>query len=445
MRTVRTTFACSRIPGVLWFFPKCLLLNLMSSIASPEVLESEERKLPKGFSIAGVTFVLAALTWIGPFSIDAYLPSLPSISKTLNAPPAQVQQTVTAFLIFFALMSVWHGAFSDAYGRKKLTLISLVVFLTASLGCAFSPNVQLLMFFRALQGATAGTGLIVGRAVVRDLFEGAAAQRLMSQVATIFTIAPVMAPVVGGWLQVWTGWRSIFGFMALLTGFILFCTWRMLPETLPKEKRQRLNAAFLAKSYWKVLTMPAFLMACGSMAFTNAGFFIYILSAPVFLMKYLRLRETQFLWLFLPISIGMIIGAWISGRCAGKISGRQTIIVGYVVMGIGATGNVLYNLLLPPAVPWAIVPLLIYIIGMSTSMPSLTINTLDLFPKQRGLAASCQGFISLGANSIVSAFVAFTWGSTLTLAITEILMLAAGAIMITLYFRAMKDHPLENA
>jgi len=407
--------------------------------------EIRERKLPPGFTIAGVTFVLAALSWIGPFSIDTYLPSLPSISKDFGVATAQVQQTVTAFMLFFAIMSIWHGAISDAYGRRRLTLISVSVFVAASVGCALSVNVHLLMFFRALQGATAGAGMIVGRAIVRDLFEGPAAQRLMSHVATIFTIAPVMAPVIGGWLQVWFGWRSIFAFMAIVSGLILLSCFRALPETLPVEKRRRLQPLPLARSYWKVLTQPAFLLACGSMAFTSAGFFIYILGAPIFLMKHLHLRETQFLWLFLPNSVGMVIGAAISGRFAGRISGNQTIAAGYIVMAIAAVGNVLMNILLPPLLPWSIVPIFIYVVGMSIAAPSLTLLTLDLFPEQRGLAASCQGFISLGANSIVSAFVALIWGTPLSLALTELVMLSFALAAVLLYFRAMKNHPVEES
>jgi MFS transporter, DHA1 family, multidrug resistance protein len=413
----------------------------MSTAASTELSQQiKERKLPAGFSMAGVTFVLAALSWIGPFSIDTYLPSLPSISHDFGVPTAQVQQSVTAFMLFFALMSIWHGAISDAYGRRRLTLISLSLFVVASVGCALSVNVSFLMFFRAMQGATAGAGTIVGRAIVRDLFEGPAAQRLMSHVATIFTIAPVIAPVIGGWLQVAWGWRSIFAFMAIVSALVLASCLRWLPETLPVESRQKLEPLPLARSYWMVLTQPAFIMACGSMALTSAGFFIYILGAPIFLMKHLHLRETQFLWLFLPNSVGMVIGAWISGRFAGRISGNQTIILGYVVMAIAAVGNVLYCLICPPLLPWSIVPVFIYVIGMSISMPSLTLLTLDLFPSQRGLAASCQGFISLGANSVVSAFVALIWGTPLSLALTEITMLTAGVLTVSLYFKFMKKH-----
>jgi MFS transporter, DHA1 family, multidrug resistance protein len=407
----------------------------MSTVA---ISELKSRPVPAGIKIAGLTFVLAALSWLGPCSIDTYLPALPSISKSLNASAPQVQQTMTAFLFFFAVMSLWHGAISDAYGRRRLTLISLAVFGVASAGCALSNNVHVLLFFRALQGATAGAGMIVGRAVVRDVFEGPAAQRLMSHVATIFTIAPVMAPVLGGWLQVWFGWRSIFIFLVFLSAFLVASCYRYLPETLSQENRQRLETVFLAKSYWKVLTQPAFLAASASMAFTSAGFFIYILSAPVFLMKHLHLRETEFLWLFGPMSVAMIIGAWISGHFAGKISGNQTILLGYVVMAVAAVCNVALNRLLPPMLPWTMAPLVVYVMGMSIAMPSLSLLTLDLFPAQRGLAASCQGFISLGANSIVSAFVALVWATPLSLALTELVMLALGVATVLIYAKAMK-------
>ena len=400
--------------------------------------ENKERPLPEGFSIAGLTFVLAALSWVGPFSIDTYLPSIPSIAENLNAATADVQQTMTAFLFFFAVMSLWHGAISDAYGRRKPVLIALGFFLAASLGCAFSNSVTLLTVFRAIQGATAGAGMIIGRAVVRDLFEGAAAQRIMSRVATIFTIAPVMAPVIGGWFQVWFGWRSIFFFMAGMAAFLLVNCWLLLPETIPIKDRQRLNIAFLGRSYWKVMSALPFLAACLALSFINIGFFIYILGAPMFLTKYLGLKETQYIVLFLPMAIAMVIGAWISGRCAGRMSGMKTIGIGYIVMFVAATSNVVLNMAVPPALPWTLAPIIFYVLGMSTAAPSLTLLALDLFPSQRGLASSCQGFLSLGASSIMSAFISVFWGSTLSLAWTMLTILVGGTIMILLYRAKVK-------
>ena len=411
----------------------------MPEISSvPASAENKGNPLPKGFSIAGLTFALATLSWVGPFAIDTYLPSIPSIAENLNVSKAEVQQTMTAFLFFFAVMSLWHGAISDAYGRRKPVLIALGLFLAATLGCAFSNGVGILMVFRAIQGATAGAGMIIGRAVVRDLFEGAAAQRLMSYVATIFTIAPVMAPVIGGWFQVWFGWRSIFYFMSVMAVFLLVSCWRFLPETLPAEKRQRLNIAFLGKSYWKVMTTIPFLAACLSLSLVSGAFFIYILSAPMFLSQYLNLKETQYIVLFLPMSVAMVIGAWISGRCAGRMSGMKTIGIGYVIMFVTAVGNIVLNMLIPPALPWTLVPIISYVLGMSIASPSLTLLSLDMFPSQRGLASSCQGFLSLGASSILSAFIALFWGSTLSLAFTMLTILAVGTIMLLIYIITVK-------
>jgi DHA1 family bicyclomycin/chloramphenicol resistance-like MFS transporter len=409
----------------------------MSTVSISE-LNQQAQVRRDGLKFGSLAFILAALSMMGPFSIDTYLPSLPSISRSLGATAPQVQQTVTAFLMFFAFMSLWHGALSDAFGRRRLTILSLGVFSAASLGCALAGSVQTLLFFRALQGATAGTGMIIGRAVVRDLYEGAAAQKLMSHVATIFTIAPVVAPIVGGWLQVWFGWRAVFVFLILFSAVLMFSAWRALPETLPKSKRQRLEPAFLARSYFKVMTTPPFLLSSLSLGLCNAGFFIYIMSAPRFLMVHLGLRETDFLWLFGPIAIGMMMGAYISGRVAGRISGIRTVFLGYSIMAVAATGNVILNLLLPPTLPWTIVPLFFFVVGMTTAMPSLALKGMDLFPAQKGLAASCQGFIMLGSNSIVSALVPMIWGTTLSLAVTELAIMSVSLSLLYLYVRTMK-------
>ena len=202
---------------------------------------------------------------------------------------------------------------------------------------------------------------------------------------------------------------------------------------------------YLLRSYWRVLTSAPFLMACASMGFTSAGFFIYIMGAPQFLMKHLHLRETQFLWLFGPMAVAMVVGAWISGFCAGKLSANQTILMGYGVAAVAAAANLLLNTFMAPCVPWTILPLTIYVVGMSVAMPSLTLYTLDLFPAQRGLAASCQGFIALGANSLVSAMVPLIWGTTMSMAWTEMVMLILGAITLTVYFITIKKHPIPES
>lgn len=355
---------------------------------------------------------------LGPFSIDTYLPSFHEIADKLSATPIQVQQTLSAYLAAFALMTLWHGALADRFGRRRIILLALALFAIASAGCAFATRIEHLWFWRAMQGVTAGAGIVISRAIVRDLYDGAAAQRLMSRITMMFAIAPAIAPVIGGWLQTLFGWRSIFAFLVLSTAALWLACWKLLPETLPPDKRQSLQPAYLGRTYWKVMTSPPFLFACAALSLNFAGFFIYVLSAPVFLMQHLGIHETGFLWLFGPAMAGLMSGSWLSGRLAGKITPGQTIACGYLLMTGAVIANIGVNLALPPGLPWSVLPLIVYTLGMSLAMPSLTLLALDPFPAQRGLAASCQTFFQSGFNSLAAALLApALWGSTLTLSL----------------------------
>lgn len=377
----------------------------------------------------GIAILLAAMSAIGPFSIDAYLPSFPDIASSLHASPLEVQQTLSIYLLAFAVMTLWHGAIADRYGRRKVILAALALFAVASAGCALATSIEQLWFGRAMQGITAGAGIVLSRAIVRDLFDGAAAQRLMAHITMLFALAPAIAPVIGGWLQTWFGWRSVFAFLVLSTAALWFACWKLLPETLAPEKRQSLRPGYLASTYWRVLTSPAFLSACAALSLNFGGFFLYILSAPMFVMTHLGLPETGFLWLFGPAMGGLVSGSFISGRLAGHFSLGRTIGLGYAIMATAAGLNLALNLILPPGLPWSVLPLFVYTMGMSLAMPCLSIFALDNFPAQRGLAASCQTFFQSGFNSLVAALAApALWGSTLTLAQGMLGFLLSGAV-----------------
>ncbi len=383
----------------------------------------------------GIAALLASLSALGPFSIDTYLPAFPDIANTLGASQLDVQQTLSVYLLSFAVMTLWHGAISDRFGRRRVILWALALFGLASLGCVFASRIEHLWFWRAMQGISAGAGIVISRAIVRDLYDGAAAQRLMSQITMMFALAPAIAPLIGGWLQVLLGWRAIFAFLVLATLALFVACWYLLPETLPAEKRQSLRPAYLGRTYWQVLTSPPFLLACLALSMNFAGFFIYVLSAPVFLMQHLGLPETAFLWLFGPAMAGLMAGSWTSGRLAGKLSLNRSIALGYGIMSSAALGNLLLNLGATPALPWAVAPLFVYTFGMSLAMPCLTIFALDPFPAQRGLAASCQTFLQSGFNGLAAALIApLLWGSTRSLALgMGGLMLAGGLAALARY------------
>ncbi len=384
----------------------------------------------------GIAILLASLSALGPFSIDAYLPSFHEIAEKLHATQLEVQQTLSIYLLSFAVMTLWHGAIADRFGRRKVILVAVGLFAVASAGCMFATRIEHLWFWRAMQGITAGAGIVISRAIVRDLYDGAPAQRLMSQITMMFALAPAIAPVIGGWLQTLFGWRSVFAFLVVSTAALWLACWKLLPETLPLEKRQSLRPAYLGAAYLKVMTSPPFLFVCAAVSLNFAGFFIYVLSAPVFLMTHLGVPETGFLWLFGPAMAGMVVGAGLSGRLAGKISPSRTIFLGYLVMGSAAAFNLILNLTLPPGLPWSVMPIFVYTTGMSLAMPSLTLFALDPFPAQRGLAASCQTFFQSGFNSLSAALIVpALWGSTLTMAFGMAGLLLLGGLAALLHQR----------
>lgn len=384
---------------------------------------------PSSRSTRGLALLLACLSALGPFSIDTYLPSFPDIAQRLGATQLEVQQTLSAYLFSFAAMTLWHGAIADRFGRRRVILGALALFGIASLGCMLASGIGQLWFWRGIQGITAGAGIVISRAIVRDLYDGADAQRLMAQITMMFALAPAIAPVIGGWLQSAFGWRSVFAFLSLSTTVLLIACLYLLPETLPPEKRQSLRPSYLAATYRKVFSSPRFLFACAALALNFGGFFIYVLSSPVFLMRHLGLPETAFLWLFGPAMLGLMSGSWCSGRLAGRLSPGRTIAVGYLVMGCAASLNLALNLSLPPGLPWSVAPLFVYTLGMSLAMPNLTLFALDPFPAQRGLAASCQTFFQSGFNGVAAALIApALWGSTLHLALGMAALLAIGGL-----------------
>lgn len=389
-------------------------------------------------STRALTILLASLAALGPFSIDTYLPSFHEIGRNLGATAIQVQQTLSAYLLAFAVMTLWHGVLSDRFGRRRIILIALALFGIASAGCAFATSIEQLWIWRALQGITAGAGMVITRAIVRDLFDGPPAQRLIARITMMFALAPVIAPLIGGWLQTWFGWRSVFAFLVVMTTVLWIACWKYLPETLAPEKRQSLHPAYLGRSYLKVLTSPPFLLASGALSLNFSGFFVYVLSAPVFLMTHLGIPETGFLWLFAPAMGGLMLGSWLAGHRAGTHSPGTTVKLGYGVMAGAALLNLGVNLGLPPALPWSVAPLFVYTLGMSLAMPNLTLFALDPFPDNRGMAASCQTFMQSGSNGLVAALIApLVWGSTLSLALTMSGFLILGGISALLYRRSV--------
>ena len=350
-----------------------------------------------------LTLILGALAMFGPFAIDTLFPAFPAVAADFAISPFAMQQTITVYLIAYALMSVLHGPLSDAWGRKPLLLAGTGLFALASVGCALSTSIEQLLVFRAAQGMSAGVGLIVGRAVIRDCFDGDSAQRLLSGVSMIFSIAPAVAPIVGGWIIAWAAWPVIFWFLTVFAVLLLAATALWLPETHPPAQRQPFRPSGLWSSNRMMLGNAQFVRLALAGGFNFSALFLYIASAPAFVLDILKLNAQQFGWFFVPTIAGMSLGAFASGRLAGRLNAAATMRLGFAICGVAAVINVAYNGWVDVVVlPWAVVPMAINAFGIAIVFPMLTLALLDMYPRQRGAVSSLQAVISLAVNTTVA-------------------------------------------
>ena len=376
-----------------------------------------------------LSVLLAALGMLGPFSIDTYLPAFTGIAQSIGATPVEMQQTLSGYLFGFAVMNLFHGALSDSFGRRPVVLWGLVLFTLASAGCALSQHIGTLVFFRVVQGISAGAGIVVSRAVIRDMFPQADAQRVMAQVTLFFGVAPAIAPMVGGLLFAHVGWHAIFWFLFVVGAVLWAVNWRYLPETLHAGHRQPFNVRHLMRGYWQLGANPRFLALALASGIPFNGMFLYVLSAPVFLGEHLRLAPTQFFWFFMLTIAGIMGGAWFSGRLAGRIKPRHQIRHGFLVMLLISVVNLAYSAFVPVSAPWALIPIAIYAFGWALMVPVVTLLVLDLVPERRGMASSLQAAIGSVANGFVAGVVApLVMHSVVALAAAALLMMSVGIV-----------------
>lgn len=389
--------------------------------------------------------LLALLGMFGPFAIDALFPAFKSVAADLNASPWAMQQTISVYLIAYGLMALVHGPLADAFGRRPVIIGGVIVFTLASIGCAMSTSIEQLLWFRALQGLSIGAGQIVGRAIVRDLYSDAQAQRVMSLITLFFAVAPALAPIVGGLVYSVASWHAVFWFLAVYGAVLALLCWRVLPETHPPERRTPLRPRPLLRLYLGMLGNGPFVLLVLVSGFNFGAQFMYISSAPVFVEIHLGLGTMGYSWFFVPMIVGMMIGAGICNRMAGRVPPRRTVSIAFVVMAIAQALNLAYNLGVDQVgVPWAVLPIALNAAGVAMAFPIITLKALDQFPEHRGAASSMQAFV-WGVMTALTAGVLspLVSDSPLALACTAALTMLAGWISWLIYMRRCPPSRVE--
>jgi MFS transporter, DHA1 family, multidrug resistance protein len=372
--------------------------------------------------------MVGGLSLLGPLSIDAYVPGFADIQRGFNASTADLHLTLTGYLLAFACMSLLHGPLSDAFGRRRVILFDLLAFALAALGCTLSPSVGWFTAFRGVQGMSAGVGTVVGRAVIRDCFEGSDAARLLALVSMIFSLSPALAPVFGGWVVTLFTWRAIFlTLFAYGVAMLILCV-RSLPETLPRHARRPIGIGIMAQQYVVVFGHHRFRLIALAIALSFAGLFLYVAPVPAFIGHELGLPRTEYAVMFVPIVAGIVLGSLAAERLTGRVASAQLILAGFSIQLVSGIVNAAFHAAHAATVPWSVLPLLCYAFGMSLATPGLTLARLEQFPQMRGLAASRQAFAMVLLAGLVTHLAPTFGGRALALGLVQgVLCIAAFA------------------
>jgi DHA1 family bicyclomycin/chloramphenicol resistance-like MFS transporter len=359
-----------------------------------------------------LTALLAALTAIGPLTTDMYLPSLPDIARIFDVSAAQVQLTISSYLVGFAVGQLIYGPLSDRYGRKPILLGANMLFFIATALCAAAPSNTLLVVARALQAVGGCGGIVLARAIVRDLYSGPRAGRELSLIASVMALAPVIAPLIGGVLHRAFGWRSSFILLAVFGISLSAVVWRFLPETMPKHAREPMSVGSTFHVFGRFLTDGNFLANMGLVVLSFGGLFAWISGTSFVLQNLYGLGPVEFGVAFAVGSVGYMSGAMVAARIVGPLGLDRT-------MGIGAAALAAGGLLMAAAVAFKlpsamslVIPMAVYLAGMGLVLGQAVAGAMAPYKRNAGAASSLLGFMQQSGAAMCGALVGHLLGDS---------------------------------
>jgi DHA1 family bicyclomycin/chloramphenicol resistance-like MFS transporter len=350
-----------------------------------------------------LTFMLGALTALGPLSIDMYLPSFQAIARDLTASPAQVQLTLAVFFVALGIGQAFYGPLSDRFGRRRPLCFGLALYVLASAGCALARSIEALVAWRFAQALGGCAGMVIARAVVRDRFDEREAARFFSLLILVTGLAPILAPSIGGQILVFFSWRAIFWTLAgfALVGFIT-ATF-VLPESLPPERRTEGGVATALRVYARLLRDRAFMRYALSGALVISGMFAYIFGSPFVFMQIYGVRPERFGWIFGAIALGLISASQLNRVVLARVAGAR--ILSHALVVTAAAGVILL------VMAWTGVgglagllgPLFVYIASLGFVLPNVIATALGPQGRNAGTASALLGTLQFGAGATVGA------------------------------------------
>ncbi|TVO62408.1 Bcr/CflA family multidrug efflux MFS transporter [Spiribacter vilamensis] len=372
--------------------------------------------------------ILGVITAFAPLSIDLYLPSLPLIEQDLSVSPGLTQLSLALFFIGLAVGQFFYGPLADRYGRRRPLLVGILLYLAATLLCAFSMNIEMLLAGRLTQGFGAAAGPVIARAVVRDLYSGRRAARVMSFVILVMTVAPLIAPVLGGWISSLLGWRAVFG---ALTLFALACGATLLlalPETHPVERRQSDRLGRLFMGYVPIVRDPLSLAYLGAGGMAFAALFAYVAGSPFVYTEVFGVSQANFGYFFALNVVGLLLGNLTNGQLVMRFGHRRMLTAGVLTMAMGTT--VLVAMVAAGIRgQWLLTPVLFVTLSTVGIIAANTVaGLLNRHPDHAGSASALFGVVQFGFGAMSAALVSTIGGDQLVTMVMVMALTAALAL-----------------
>lgn len=386
--------------------------------------------------------LLLLLTVFGPISMDLYLPALPALTLELEAATSVAQLTVTACLIGLAAGQLIAGPLSDRFGRRRILLAGIALYILTSALCAISPTIELLIAARFVQGLAGGVGIVIAQAAGRDIYGGGALIRFYGRLTVVGGFAAIVGPLLGGILNTVTDWRGLFVFLAAIGAGILTVTLLVFRETLPVEQRTSGGFAETLRDFRTLLADRVFLGAVLNQGFLYAALFAYLAGSTFVLQDIYGLSPLGYALAFGLNSAGFMTFGYLAGRAAERWSIGGTLLIGILIAGIGAAGLLVSGLSAMPL--WlVIVSLFLLASGVAISSPPATTLALVDYPQIAGTASSLLGMVRFGFGGIAAPLVGVAGAlSILPLGVvTTVAVLLAGAAYLLLARRPTPTSP----
>jgi MFS transporter, DHA1 family, multidrug resistance protein len=409
---------------------------------SPPFTPSSAHPLARFNSLQAI-LLLGCMGTLPSLWSDMLFPAMVSIQQDLGTSATAVQQTVSLFFVANAFMCLWHGVLSDAWGRRKPLLIGLVVLVLTSLLSLLATRIEHLWILRTVQGLVVGLGHVLCRAVIRDLYSGEVAQKMIAHTSLLQTVGPIIVPILGGWLTWMWGWRAVFALLSAVGVMMLLVYARNLPESLPPARRQAIRLDSLWRNYRVVLGSPWFMRLTVAHSCNWAALFLYVAAGPQLLTHLLGRPPTDIYLIFTPITVGLIAGFLCLPRVVRRWGTRRAMYLAYSGFVLVNVLNIALAAQMPPSLVH-LLPIAAYAFAIALSMPLLVGHALHPFPHNAGLAASCQLFVQYGMMAVVAGLLApMLWGSLWHLALGCAALTGIG--MALMLWQRYATHEAEKA